>query len=138
MRLSEHKLYPGLALGGIIALSGATLAVDSKGAMDYSVNSVPGSPGNSSGNANIESDIKTHREAVRDANDAQQQAITRYGRDSREARKAGRNLDEEHTQLERNLYQHGQVPGSASSTQKMSGEQPGKSTLTVPIRQMEF
>ena len=127
-----------MVLGGIITLTGAAYAVESKGAVDYSVNSVPGSPGRSSGNTKIETDIKTHREAVRDANDAHQQAITSHGRHSQEARKSARNLQEKHTQLERNLYQHGQVPGSTIPAQKKPSEQGSKSTLMVPVRQVEF
>jgi hypothetical protein len=122
----------------MLALSGAAYAAESKGAMDYSVSNVPGPPGNSSGDAKIETDIKTHREAVRDANDAHQQAITSYGRKSQEAKKTGQNLDAEHTQLERNLYQHDQLPGLTPSTRNISSGQEGKSTPPVPVRQVEF
>ncbi len=134
----NRKFSLGFVLGGIIALPGAARSVDGQGAVDYSVNSVPGSPGDSSGKTKMELDVKTHREAVRDANDAHQQAVASYGRDSQEAKETGRNLAEKHTQLNRNLYQNGQVPGSKYSGLRLPSQQDGKSTPAVPVRQVEF
>jgi hypothetical protein len=86
----------------------------------------------------VESDVKTHRENVRKASDDYENTISRYGRNSLEAKNAANKLDDERRQLENVLYEQGQVPGPAIPDPRNPGDPTDKLHSTLPARQIEF
>jgi hypothetical protein len=87
----------------------------------------------------VDKDIAAHREAVKTADAAYQQAVFKYGKKSPEAEEAAKALAKERKALDAALYQSNKVPGSppVAPTGKpdIQREAPAKN---LPAEQIKF